>query len=92
MSGVKPLALSSDVARVLETYDAGIRVIRQIKARRETYGVVQPTGCLEESLQRGKNDIEEIVKVRLSRFGKDFEILDSRQIRLALVFRALLTI
>lgn len=74
MSGVgEALAIVSAVAGLIQAYDAGSRIVRQIKARRLAHDALPPSDHLEESVEEGKRAIEELVAKGTKRFGPSFE-------------------
>ena len=78
MSGVgEALAIVSCVAGLIQAYDAGARIIRQIKARRQAHVALPPSDLLEESIEKGKKEIEQVVSEGNKRFGPTFEQGDS---------------
>ncbi|KIW62982.1 hypothetical protein PV04_09866 [Phialophora macrospora] len=77
MSGLEPLAVVSAVAGILQAYEAGSKILRQIKARRQAHGALPPTDRLLESLGKGESDIKKVVEDGKLRFGEDFEIADA---------------
>jgi len=79
MSGVgEAIAIVSCVAGLIQAYDAGSRIFKQIKARRQAHGALPPLDLLEESLEKGKTQIQDIVADGNERFGSSFENCDSR--------------
>ncbi|KIV83456.1 hypothetical protein PV11_05479 [Exophiala sideris] len=74
MSGVgEALAIVSCVAGLIQAYDAGSRIVKQIKARRQVHDALPPSDLLEESIEKGKRQIEEVVADGNRRFGSSFE-------------------
>ncbi|KIX03725.1 uncharacterized protein Z518_07278 [Rhinocladiella mackenziei CBS 650.93] len=74
MSGVgEALAIVSCVAGLIQAYDAGSRVVKQIKARRQNHDALPPSDLLEESIEKGKREIEQVVAEGNERFGSSFE-------------------
>ncbi|KIW14892.1 hypothetical protein PV08_07677 [Exophiala spinifera] len=62
MSGVgEALAIVSCVAGLIQAYDAGARIVRQIKARRQAHDALPPTDRLEETIENGKKEIEQVL-------------------------------
>ncbi|KAK5452688.1 hypothetical protein LTS15_006836 [Exophiala xenobiotica] len=81
MSGVgEALAIVSCVAGLIQAYDAGARIIRQIKARRQAHVALPPSDLLEESIEKGKKEIEQVVAEGNKRFGPTFEQGDTTAI------------
>jgi hypothetical protein len=78
MSGIgEALAIVSCVAGLIQAYDAGGRIVKQIKARRQAHGALPPSDLLEESIEKGKREIQAVVSEGNERFGDDFEAGDS---------------
>lgn len=78
MSGVgEILAIVSCVAGLIQAYDAGSRVVKQIKQRRQARGALPPSDLLEESIEKGRNEITKMVEDGNKRFGPRFEEGDS---------------
>ncbi|ETI19348.1 hypothetical protein G647_09180 [Cladophialophora carrionii CBS 160.54] len=77
MSGLEPLAVVSAVAGILQAYEAGSKIFRQIKARRQAHGALPPTDRLLESLEKGESEVKKAVEEGKLRFGEDFEIGDT---------------
>lgn len=78
MSGVgEALAIVSCVAGLIQAYDAGSRIVRQIKARRQAHDALPPSDLLEESIEKGKREIVQVVADGNKRFGSSFEEGDS---------------
>lgn len=78
MSGVgEALAIVSCVAGLIQAYDAGSRIVKQIKARRQAHDALPPSDLMEESIEKGKRQIEQIVADGKQRFGPSFEEGDS---------------
>jgi hypothetical protein len=72
------LAIVSCVAGLIQAYDAGSRIVKQIKARRQAHDALPPSDLLEESIEKGKREIEKVVADGNQRFGPSFEEGDSR--------------
>jgi hypothetical protein len=70
------LAIRSCVAGLIQAYDAGGRIVKQIKARRHANGALPPSDLLEKSIEKGKREIQAIVSEGNKRFGDDFEVGD----------------
>jgi len=82
MSGVgEALAIVSCVAGLIQAYDAGSRVVSQIKERRRAHGALPPSDRLEESIKKGKSEIQSIVADGNKRFGSSFEEGDRKSSR-----------
>ncbi|RVX67352.1 hypothetical protein B0A52_09133 [Exophiala mesophila] len=80
MSGVgEILAIVSCVAGLIQAYDAGARVVKQIKQRRQAHGALPPSDLLEESIEKGRVEITKMVEEGNKRFGPSFEEGDSKQ-------------
>jgi hypothetical protein len=78
MSGIgEVLAIVSCVAGLIQAYDAGSRIVRQIKARRQAHGALPPSDLLEQSINKGKREIQQLVEDGKQRFGPSFEEGDS---------------
>ena len=78
MSGVgEVLAIVSCVAGLIQAYDAGSRIVKQIKARRQNHDALPPSDLLEESIEKGKIEITRVVEEGKKRFGPSFEEGDS---------------
>ena len=78
MSGVgEVLAIVSCVAGLIQAYDAGSRIVKQIKQRRQAHGALPPSDLLEESIEKGRTEIIQLVKDGNKRFGPSFEEGDS---------------
>lgn len=78
MSGIgEVLAIVSCVAGLIQAYDAGSRIVRQIKARRQAHGALPPSDLLEQSIDKGKREIQQLVEDGRQRFGPSFEEGDS---------------
>ncbi|KIW41233.1 uncharacterized protein PV06_06807 [Exophiala oligosperma] len=74
MSGVgEALAIVSCVAGLIQAYDAGARIVRQIKARRQAHDALPPSDLLEESMEKGKKEIEQALAKGNEQFGPTFE-------------------
>ncbi|KAI1609718.1 hypothetical protein EDD36DRAFT_55125 [Exophiala viscosa] len=74
MSGIgEALAIVSCVAGLIQAYDAGCRIFKQIKARRQNHDALPPSDLLEESFEKGKRQVEEVVADGNKRFGPSFE-------------------
>lgn len=74
MSGVgEVLAIVSCVAGLIQAYDSGTRIVRQIKARRQAHGALPPSDLLEQSIEQGKREIQKVVEDGKQRFGPSFE-------------------
>ncbi|EXJ93091.1 hypothetical protein A1O3_01647 [Capronia epimyces CBS 606.96] len=74
MSGIgEALAIVSCVAGLIQAYDAGSRIVKQIKARRLAHDALPPSDLLEESIEKGKREIEQVVADGKNRFGSSFE-------------------
>jgi hypothetical protein len=78
MSGVgEVLAIVSCVAGLIQALDAGQRIVKQIKERRQnhrnTNGALPPSDELERKLDRRKKEIEEFVAEGRQEFGDEFE-------------------
>jgi hypothetical protein len=74
MSGVgEAIAIVSCVAALIQAYDAGSRTLQSIRDRRKAHGALPPSNLLEESLEKGKREIEVVVSDGNKRFGPDFE-------------------
>lgn len=84
------LAIVSCVAGLVQAYDAGSRIVRQIKARRQAHGALPPSDLLEDSFEKGKREIQELVSEGNERFGSEFEAGDSK-IAVPLAGNSLLT-
>jgi len=79
MSGIgEVLAIVSCVAGLIQAYDSGSRIVRQIKARRQAHGALPPSDLLEESIDKGKREIQQLVEDGKQRFGPSFEEGDSK--------------
>lgn len=79
MSGVgEVFAIISCVGGLIQAYDAGSRIVRQIKARRQAHGALPPSDLLEESIEKGKREIQQLVDDGNKRFGPTFEEGDSK--------------
>lgn len=80
MSGVgEALAIVSAVAGLIQAYDAGSRIVKQIKARRAAHEALPPSDLLEESIEKGRRQIVEVVADGNKRFGPSFEEGDSKE-------------
>lgn len=78
MSGVgEALAIVSCVAGLIQAYDAGARIVRQIKARRQAHDALPPSDLLEESIEKGKKEIEQALAKGNEQFGPTFDKGDS---------------
>ncbi|KAI1622528.1 hypothetical protein EDD37DRAFT_651800 [Exophiala viscosa] len=74
MSGVgEATAIVSCGAGLIQIYDTGCRILKQIKARRRAHGALPPLDLLEESFRKSKRLIEEVVVDGKLRFGSSFE-------------------
>lgn len=76
MSGVEIIAIVSCVAGLIEALDAGVRIVRQIKARRAAHradGALPPSDELEKTIEEGKENIQKLVEKGNHRFGPGFE-------------------
>ena len=77
MSGIgEALAIVSCVAGLIQALDAGSRIVKQIKARRQAHradGALPPHDALENTIQQGKHDIQQLVSKGNDRFGPEFE-------------------
>jgi hypothetical protein len=79
MSGIgEALAIVSCVAGLIQAYDAAARRIEKIKKSRAQRGAPTPPVDLETSVERGKQQIVEVVKEGKERFGNDFENGDGK--------------
>ena len=82
MSGIgEAIAIVSCVAGLIQALDAGQRIVKQIKTRREAHreagnDALPPSDYLEETLEQGKKDIEALVKKGNRKFGSSFEAGD----------------
>lgn len=80
MSGIgEVLAIVSCVAGLIQAYDAGSRIVKQIKARRQAHGALPPSDLLEQSINKGKREIQQLVEDGKQRFGPTFEEGDSEE-------------
>ena len=78
MSGIgEVLAIVSCVAGLIQAYDAGSRIVKQIKVRRRAHGGLPPSNFLEESIDKGRQEIQQLVQDGNKRFGPSFEEGDS---------------
>jgi hypothetical protein len=78
MSGVgEVLAIVSCVAGLIQALDAGQRIVKQIKERRQNHrnsnGALPPSDELERKLDRRKKEIEDSVAEGRQQFGDEFE-------------------
>lgn len=74
MSGIgEALAIVSCVAGLIQAYDAGSRIVRQIKARRQAHGALPPSDLVEQSIDKGRREIQQLVEDGRQRFGPSFE-------------------
>jgi hypothetical protein len=77
MSGVgEVIAIVSCVAGLIEALDAGVRIVKQIKARRAAHradGALPPSDELEKTIEEGKENIQKLVEKGNHRFGPNFE-------------------
>lgn len=81
MSGVaEALAIVSCVAGLIQAYDAASRRIEKIKKSRAQRAAPPPPVHLETSVERGKQQIVEVVKEGRERFGDGFERGDGTSI------------
>ena len=79
MSGVgEALAIVSCVAGLIQAYDAASRIVRRIQERRQNHAALPPSDLLEESIEKGKREIEQVVKDGNERFGESFQQGDSK--------------
>ena len=78
MSGLgEALAIVSCVAALIQAYDAASRIVKQLKVRRQNHAALPPSDLLEESIEKGKREIEQTVKDGNERFGESFQQGDS---------------
>jgi hypothetical protein len=81
MSGVgEALAIVSCIAGLIQAYDAASRRIEKIKKSRAQRAAPPPPVHLETSVERGKQQIVEVVKEGRERFGDGFEHGDGKSI------------
>src|ERR1700754_790699 len=77
MSGVgEVIAIVSCVAGLIEALDAGCRIVKQIKERRQAHranGALPPSDELEKTIEGGKDSIQKLVEKGNNRFGPNFE-------------------
>jgi hypothetical protein len=77
MSGVgEVIAIVSCVAGLIEALDAGVRIVKQIKARRAAHraeGALPPSDELEKTIEEGKENIQKFVEKGNKRFGNNFQ-------------------
>jgi len=79
MSAVgEALAVVSCVAGLIQAYDAGTRVIGQIKKRRQARGALPPSDLLEESVQDGREELQKLVEKGSKRYNISYENADGR--------------
>ncbi len=88
MAAREPPAVVNAIAGIVQAYDAGIRITRQIRARRPRAGRQAPKGRppldrLESSLQRGKNKIEQLFEFVKEGLEEGIELGDNREMHLA---------
>ena len=76
MSGVEVIAIVGCVTGLIQALDAGSRIVKQIKQRRQAHGALPPSDLLIETIENGKQQIEQIVAKGTARFGNDFEAGD----------------
>lgn len=77
MSGVgEVIAIVSCVAGLIEALDAGCRIVKNIKERRQAHrasGALPPSDELEKTIEGGKESIQRLVAKGNHRFGPEFE-------------------
>ncbi|ETN39510.1 uncharacterized protein HMPREF1541_05736 [Cyphellophora europaea CBS 101466] len=86
MSGVgEALAIVSCVGGLVQAIDAGQRIVKQIKDRRQAHrsnGALPPSEQLEQTLASGRQEIEKLVHKGQQRFGSDFEADETARVAL----------
>lgn len=76
MSGAEVIAIVSCISGLIQAYEAASRTIERIKQRRQAHRARPPSVLLEQSVEKGKREIEAVVADGRERFGPEFEAGD----------------